>query len=147
MTANLFASGRMPERDYLLTFAEISVALAGFSSLVALLGSRRGASHPELDVARLLTMLEASLFVALMCVVPLLPHALGASEEMAWRLSAAVFLTVDAAATYVAGQRWKRVSRHFERQDRLLQPRGYFPSSCFELTEDLLSDPKRERRS
>jgi hypothetical protein len=72
----------LPEQDQLLTFAEISVAFAGFSPLVAMLGSRRGRSHPELDIARLLFMLEASLFVALMCVVPLLPKALGASEQV-----------------------------------------------------------------
>jgi hypothetical protein len=89
----------LPEQDHLLTFAEISVAFAGFSSLVALLGSRHGRSHPDLDVARLLIMLEASLFVALMCVVPLLPNALGASEQVTWRLSAGTFLIVDGIAS------------------------------------------------
>jgi hypothetical protein len=50
--------------DYLLAFAQIGVALAGFSSLVALLGARSGQTHRRLDAIRLQIMLEASLFVA-----------------------------------------------------------------------------------
>jgi hypothetical protein len=108
----------VPEQDHLLTFAEVSVAFAGFSSLVALLGSRRGRSHPELDVARLLIMLEASLFVALMSVLPLLPNALGASEQLTWRVSAGLFLVIDGIASYVDARRWRVVWSHFEGADR-----------------------------
>jgi len=104
----------LPEQEHPLTFAEISAALVGFPSLVALLGSRRGKSLPELDVARLPITLEASLFVALMCVLPLLPNALGAAGQGTWRPSAAAFLVLYGIATYVDMRRWRVVRRHFE---------------------------------
>ncbi|MCH7866212.1 MAG: hypothetical protein IH881_00850 [Myxococcales bacterium] len=44
--------------------AEISVALAGFSAIVGVLGSRSGMSKVRVDALRLQAMLEANLVVA-----------------------------------------------------------------------------------
>lgn len=54
----------MIETDLLFLLAEISVALAGFSAIVGVLGSRSGMSKVRVDALRLQAMLEANLVVA-----------------------------------------------------------------------------------
>jgi hypothetical protein len=103
------------QADYLLTFAEIGVALAGFSSLIALLGSRTIGASPAIDAIRLQVMLEASL-----SVVPLIPDAFGARSETTWRLSALTYLALDVLASYVATNRWRSVTDQFSSQDHVV---------------------------
>jgi hypothetical protein len=59
-------------RDLLLTIAEVSVGLAGFSAIVGLLGHRSGRSELKVDALRLQVMLEVSLMVAAGAMVPVL---------------------------------------------------------------------------
>ena len=62
----------MIEQDLLLTIAEVSVGLAGFSAIVGLLGHQSGRSDLKVDALRLQVMLEASLLVAAYSFLPLL---------------------------------------------------------------------------
>ena len=62
----------MVEQDLLLTIAEVSVGLAGFSAIVGLLGHRSGRSDIKVDALRLQVMLEMSLLVAAGAFLPAL---------------------------------------------------------------------------
>ncbi len=55
----------MNDADVLLTISEVSVAFAGFASLVSVLGQRHSREHFDLNIARLRGMLENSLMVLL----------------------------------------------------------------------------------
>jgi hypothetical protein len=65
-------------------------------------------------------MLEVSLFVALMSVVPLVPDAFGASSDTTWHVSAFIYLGLDVLASWVAARRWLSVTDQFSLQDRLV---------------------------
>jgi hypothetical protein len=83
--------------DLLLTTAEVSIAFAGFASLVTLLGRRGSDQALLLDVARLRGMILTSLLALAFSLFPFLPYALGAPPESVWRVSsAALFLATGA---------------------------------------------------
>ena len=71
--------------------AELAVALAGFASLVTIIGRRRARDDAAIDAVRLRGMLEYSLLTAAFALLPLLPFHAGLSETATWRLCAAVF--------------------------------------------------------
>jgi len=106
--------------EHLVGFAQIAIALAGFSSLIGLLGARSGRSHPRLDAARLQIMLDASLFVAFFSLLPLVPIKFGMESGLGWRVSAIAFLISDGCVSYLESRRWRVVSTFFERSDRIL---------------------------
>jgi len=115
--------------DDLSTIAEIAIALAGFSALVGMLGSRTGRSSPKLDAFRLQIMLEASLFVVALALLPVVLLHLGVVEEIAWRASAGIFLAADAVTTVSIHVRAGNVSAEYLSADRLtsivVQATGY----------------------
>jgi hypothetical protein len=77
--------------DLLLTTAEVSIAFAGFASLVTLLGRRGAGQNLLLDVARLRGMILISLLALAFSLFPFLPYALGAPPQLVWRISSGVF--------------------------------------------------------
>ena len=68
----------MVETDALSTIAEIGVALAGFSAVIGVLGSRSGRSDTRVDALRLQAMLESGLMVAFFALLPVLITVFGA---------------------------------------------------------------------
>lgn len=74
----------------LLTFAELAVAFAGFSSVVVLFQHRADGGWAPLDAARFRIMLQVSLFAALFSVLPLPVHKLGASANLVSSVSSCV---------------------------------------------------------
>ena len=109
----------MLDADHLLTVAEVGIALAGFSALVAVLGVRSGRTHPRLDSLRLRLMVECSLFVVAFSLFPLIPSRLGASADLSWRISAGAFLAMDAIMTATMLQRMRTVRELYSKADRL----------------------------
>ena len=85
----------MIETDLLFIIAEVSVALAGFSAVIGVLGSRPGASDVRVDALRLQVMLESCLVVAAASIVPVLLSSLGAESGAVWRIGSAAFLLVQ----------------------------------------------------
>ncbi len=85
------------------------MALAGFSSLVGVIGSRSGRSHPRIDTLRLRLMLQTSLTVALFALVPFIPSKFGASDLVVWRFSAAAFLVAEAGLLVVILRQYRSV--------------------------------------
>jgi hypothetical protein len=77
---------------WLQTLAEVAVALAGFSGLLA--GVRhRTEQESRINVTRLRTIIETSLPVVALSLLPTLLNGLGMAEIAAFRISALVFLT------------------------------------------------------
>jgi hypothetical protein len=76
---------------WLQTLAEVAVALAGFSGLLA--GVRyRSELESKINATRLRTIIETSLPILALSLLPTLLNGLGLSEIAAFRISALVFL-------------------------------------------------------
>jgi hypothetical protein len=70
--------------DVLLTFAQVSVAFGGFSSLIAVIGMRSSAVA-GFDLLRYWMMLEFSLAALALSLLPFVLLLLGVSETWVWR--------------------------------------------------------------
>jgi len=115
--------GRMEDAlstDHLTTIAEVAIAVAGFSALVALLGARSGRTHPRADAVRLQLMVETSLLVVAFALFPFIPLKLGASSEFLWRISAGAFLIADATYWVLTYKRIQEVRQLLTGTDRRL---------------------------
>lgn len=89
----------MQGADALFVIAEISIALAGFTGVLAALYAR-GSWHP-LDKWRTISLLLAG-FVALgIALLPFGLYSLGLDGSALWRTSSAVFVGAGIAATVV----------------------------------------------
>ncbi len=77
----------MPASGFLQTLAEISIAFAGFASIVVMFRRRDPASWGEADALRYQTMLTGSLAALFFSVVPITIHFCGASDPVVWRIS------------------------------------------------------------
>ncbi len=95
----------MIEQDLLLTIAEVSVGLAGFSAIVGLLGHQSGRSDLKVDALRLQVMLEASLLVAAYSFLPLLISNFDFEVWTTWRISSAIYLIVAIPIQFFALRR------------------------------------------
>jgi len=76
--------------DVLLTIAEVSIAFAGFASIVAVLGRREGGGWPTEDVDRFWVMIEYSLAALFFAMVPFALYHLGIREPVLWELASAL---------------------------------------------------------
>jgi hypothetical protein len=76
---------------WLQTLAQVAVALAGFSGLLA--GMRyRTEQESRINATRLRTIIETSLPIVALSLLPTLLNGLGVGEIAAFRISALVFL-------------------------------------------------------
>ena len=83
----------MEHRDTLLTFAEIAVALAGFTGLVSVIGRReRREASLRTDWFRLRMMLEVALRNATFALLPIPFLDLTLSDTLIWRIASGVYL-------------------------------------------------------
>jgi len=85
------------ESDILLTLAEVSVAFAGFASLVGVLGQRASVADPRVIGLRMRGMLLGSLLVVGFSIFPILLDLYGASMTLTWRGSSLALLLAIAA--------------------------------------------------
>jgi hypothetical protein len=74
--------------ESLSTLAELGIGLAGFSSIVVVLGGQALSLDP-LDRARVYGLLQASFAVSLLSVWPIVLADAGVSEAMIWRVASA----------------------------------------------------------
>ena len=93
--------------DILLTFAELSVALAGFSAVIGVLGARKATSDIKVNSLRLQVMLETSFMVAVAALTPVLLQRFGVDNDMLWRISSALFLAMAIPFEFIARNRVK----------------------------------------
>jgi len=76
--------------EVLLTIAEVSIAFAGFASIVAVLGRREGGGWSIEDVDRFWVMIEYSFAALFFSVVPFALHHSGVKDPALWASGSAL---------------------------------------------------------
>ncbi len=84
------------DSDSLTLMAELAIALAGFASLVAIIGQRRSRDSPAVEATRLRAMLESSLLTGAACVIPLVAAKSPMPLAVVWRGSSAALMVAMA---------------------------------------------------
>ena len=84
------------DSDSLTVMAELAIALAGFASLVAIIGQRRSRDSPVVEANRLRAMLETSLLTGAACVIPLIAAKSPMPLTTVWRGSSAALMVAMA---------------------------------------------------
>lgn len=103
----------MEGSDFLLTCAEVAVALAGFSALVVALG-RRGADDLAVQYRGLVgSLIERSLVAVFLSFLPILLFGLGVSPRLLW------FASSGALAAYIVSLAWR--SARLRKRDPTLE--------------------------
>lgn len=104
------------DSDYLLTIAELAVALAGFGSLAALIGRRTGTESAAVDAGRLQAMIEHSLATMILAVLPVSLARFEFPQIVVWGVPSFLFAI---AATYLQLSPVRRLRRIPEYQPGL----------------------------
>jgi hypothetical protein len=94
-----------PDRDIFFIFAELSVALAGFSAIIGVLSGRRDSVDHKANVLRLQVMLETCFMVAAVALIPVLLDKFGIGHDAIWRVASATFLCIAIPFEFVAQNR------------------------------------------
>ena len=76
----------------LALLAEVFIALAGFTGIVAALGQRSAGAWRPVDVIRFRAMLESSLAGLLIAIVPFGCFYIGVPESLTWRAGSALLI-------------------------------------------------------
>jgi hypothetical protein len=105
-------------RDTLLTIAELAVALAGFASLVSVIGGRQNDTSRIVASLRLRGMLEVAFRNAAFALLPLPFLQLAPSDPMVWRISSGLYIVMTVGHFLFrlrhdgpAGEGWLSVAR------------------------------------
>jgi hypothetical protein len=97
----------MIDKDILFTFAELAVALAGFSAIIGVLSRRSESTNLKANALRLQIMLETCFMVAVAALIPALFDKFRLDPAMIWRVSSAAFLCIAIPFEFVARNRTK----------------------------------------
>jgi hypothetical protein len=92
--------------DILTILAEIFVAFAGFTGIVAVLGQRSEGEWRPIDVIRFHSLLEASLAGLLLSVLPFSSFYFGVADTDTWRFGSAFM------AIYLVFVFYKTIRKH-----------------------------------
>jgi hypothetical protein len=76
--------------DVLTILAEVFIAFAGFTGIVATLGQRSEGKWRPVDVIRFRALLEASLAGLILCVLPFGFHHFAVAETITWGVCSAI---------------------------------------------------------
>jgi hypothetical protein len=102
--------------------AELAIALAGFASIVTIIGRRQARDDAAIDAAALRGMLESSLIAAGFALLPLVPFHAGLSEPATWRVCGAVFAVAGGLYGFFAARRLSRIPGYFGRSQGFFRP-------------------------
>lgn len=100
----------MDHGDILLTLAEVSVAFAGFSGVVAVFGRRDPETWSFADRFRFFSLVQASLSSLLLCIMPFGMLALNISESTVWRSMSALFVLYAIVVVIFSSRRFLATS-------------------------------------
>jgi hypothetical protein len=107
----------LEHRETLLTIAELAVALAGFASLVSVIGGRANDVARVSASLRLRAMLEIALRNAAFALLPLPFLQFAPSDPVIWRISSGVYIAATAGhfllrlrSTAALGEGWHSVT-------------------------------------
>jgi hypothetical protein len=90
---------QVEHRDTLFTIAEIAVALAGFASLVSVIGGRQNDTSRVIASLRLRTMLEVAFRNTFFALLPLPFLQLAPSDPIVWRISSGLYISPSPLGT------------------------------------------------
>ncbi len=111
----------MEHDDTLLTIAEIAIALAGFASLISVIGRRSSNAARATGSLRLRLMLEVSFRNAAFALLPLPFVEVAPSDPMIWRIFSGLYLVVT---TVHVASRLRTGDAHAERSLRPVSMRS-----------------------
>ena len=83
----------MEHNDILLALAEVSVALAGFSGVVAVFGRRDPGTWSFADRFRFFSLVHTSLSTLILCVLPFGLFAVHLAEGSVWGAMSALYIS------------------------------------------------------
>ena len=95
--------------ESLRSLSEVAVALAGFTGIVAVLGQRAGGQWSPLEWLRLRMLLETSLAVVFLSLLPELFHELEALERLTWRLADGIQALIHAGGIVLLYLRFQKL--------------------------------------
>lgn len=82
----------MEEAETLRTIAEVAIAIAGFTGVVVVFGSRARGDWTRVEANRLWLLLAQALIPALLSFLPLLLYSGGLESRAIWRISNGTFV-------------------------------------------------------
>ena len=106
----------MEHTDTLLTIAELAIALAGFASLISVIGRRQNDASLDAISIRLRMMLEVAFRNAAFALLPLPFLQLAPSDPIVWRISSGLYVVAIVAHSLLrqshlrSGERWLSTS-------------------------------------
>ncbi len=86
----------MQASELLLTIANVSVAFAGFTGIVAVFGRRADGEWRRGDILRFWQMIEISLLTLIFSLVPFVFHHMGLEETTVWAASSGMLALASA---------------------------------------------------
>jgi len=95
--------------DVLTILAEVFVAFAGFTGIVAALGQRSEGNWRPVDVVRFRGLLEASVAGLVLSLVPFGFHYFGVAEAITWSIGSSLLAVCIVYALVRAIQRQKKL--------------------------------------
>jgi uncharacterized membrane protein YdfJ with MMPL/SSD domain len=98
-----------PQSDLLIAIAQISIAFAGFSGVIASFSKFR--LHADVTRFRVQLIVVAGLSTVIFSLLPFLPALFGVDEELGWRLCCAVLFVVGVVFPYFAVKRARELYR------------------------------------
>ncbi len=100
----------MDHGDILLTLAEVFVAFAGFSGVVAVFGRRDPGAWSFAERFRFFSLVVTSLSSLLLCIVPFGLLALNVAEASVWRSLSALFVLYNIVVGFLFIRRFLATS-------------------------------------
>lgn len=112
----------LEDAETLRTIAEVAIAIAGFSGVVVVFGSRAHGSWSSVEADRLWLLLAQALIVTLFAFLPILLHAGGLGARLLFRVSNGLLVP----AVWAIGVQMAFRQRYFERvKEASLLERGF----------------------
>jgi hypothetical protein len=114
--------------DLLLTLAEVSVAIAGFSGVVIVLGNRQKSVTRRISAIMTQGMVIGGLQAVVISILPILLSESGLEPQTAWRVACVLFGLIYAAGTAYFFVRTARLD-DYQRQHTAAGPSLFFLSA------------------
>ena len=111
--------------ETLRNFAEIGIAIAGFSGITAAIGSRSLESWSPAERMQLLSLLETAGLVVLFSLVPQVLRRVLESDELLWTVCNGLYAATHVAHSLLAVHRGRGLAP--EEQARAAQTRRFVP--------------------